>query len=89
MRVVSLFQMLYENGLRSLAEMTSTAIELFRKMAEVSLLPDVRLETNTLHCRIIIIAGKCRSLKASLCCRHRSSTGDELCLVVWDYDNYI
>lgn len=32
---------LYENGLRSLAEMTSTAIELFRKMAEISLLPDV------------------------------------------------
>ena len=35
------FQTLYENGLRSLAEMTSTAIELFRKMAEISLLPDV------------------------------------------------
>ena len=34
-------QELYENGLCSLAEMTSAAIELFRKMAEISLLPDV------------------------------------------------
>lgn len=36
-------QVLYEHGLRSLAELTSASIELFRKMAEVSLLPDVSL----------------------------------------------
>ena len=32
---------MYESGLRSLVELTSVSIELFRKMAEVSLLPDV------------------------------------------------
>ena len=37
----SLPQALYESGLRSLVELTSVSIELFRKMAEVSLLPDV------------------------------------------------
>ena len=35
------FQALYGNGISSLAEMTSTSIELFRKMGEVLLLPDV------------------------------------------------
>lgn len=38
-------QELQESGLRSLAEMTSASIELFRKMAEVSLLPTVRART--------------------------------------------
>ena len=40
------FQALYGNGVSSLAEMTSTSIELFRKMGEVLLLPDV---SNTAH----------------------------------------
>ena len=34
-------QMLYERGMRSLAETTSVTIDLFRKIAEVSLLPNV------------------------------------------------
>ena len=33
--------MLYERGMRSLAETTSVTIDLFRKIAEVSLLPNV------------------------------------------------
>lgn len=36
-------QDVYENGLRGLVEMTSVSIELFRKMAEISLLPQVRM----------------------------------------------
>ena len=34
-------QTLYANGLRSLAELTSSSIELFRKISELTLLPDV------------------------------------------------
>ena len=34
-------QAVYEDGLRSLAELTSTSVELFRKMAELTLLPQV------------------------------------------------
>ncbi len=34
-------QTLYVNGLRSLAELTSSSIELFRKISELTLLPDV------------------------------------------------
>ena len=39
--LLPLSQALYENGLHSLVELTSVSIELFRKMAEISLLPDV------------------------------------------------
>ena len=36
-------QEVYENGLRGLVELTSVSIELFRKMAEISLLPQVHV----------------------------------------------
>ena len=45
-----ILQTFYEDGLRSLAELTSASIELFRKMAEVSLLPDVRNDRENKYC---------------------------------------
>ena len=39
--------MVYEDGLRSLAELTSASVELFRKMAELVLLPQVIFLTHT------------------------------------------
>ena len=64
-------QMLYENGLRSLAELTSTSIELFRKMAEISLLPDVSkiFPVSINHDSLMY-----RSQRVALYSRPRSST---------------
>ena len=39
-------QEVYTNGLRGLVQLTSASIELFRKMAEVSLLPQVCIFTH-------------------------------------------
>ena len=40
-------QEVYENGLRGLVELTSVSIELFRKMAEISLLPQVHVHVSS------------------------------------------
>ena len=52
-------QEVYTNGLRGLVELTSVSIELFRKMAEVSLLPQVLAcilpPVNIHQCNIVFI----------------------------------
>ena len=65
----SLPQALYESGLRSLVELTSVSIELFRKMAEVSLLPDVSetagLTVQGVECLTVLVkqrVSQCREL---------------------------
>ena len=48
-------QVVYGNGLRGLVELTSVSIELFRKMAEISLLPQVRVHCVVYTCTCMYI----------------------------------
>ena len=76
--------MVYENGLRSLAELTSASIELFRKMAEVSLVPQVRGNSNGplassfrdkyMHLEILLI--NTISFTQEICFHHLSISRD-------------